>query len=60
MGCKVILVYDEYLKAIERQEQKYNEIEEMKKQMEIIIAGHKELLSLLKDPEKLIRILRKD
>lgn len=59
INCKMILVYDEYVEALEKQKQKDNEIEEMKKQMEIMREGQKELLQLLKRPKELLEILRK-
>ena len=40
--------------------QKDNEIEDMKKQIDIIKEGQQELLKLLKHPKELIEILQKE
>jgi hypothetical protein len=58
--CKMILIYDEYAEVLEKQKQKDNEIEEMKKQIDIMKEGQKELLELLKSPKELHDILKNE
>jgi integrase len=52
--CRMVLVYDEYLETLEREKQKENEVEYMKKRMNILEEGQKELLELLKHPRELL------
>ena len=56
----MILSYNGYLESIEKQKQKENEIEEIKKDISLMKEGQKELLELLKNPTQLFEILHKD
>jgi len=58
--CKMVLVYDEYLETLEKQEQKDYELEEIKKRMNVMEQGQKELLDLLKHPKELFKILQNE
>ena len=58
--CKMILVYDEYFEILEKQKQKENEVEEIKKRMSIMEEGQKELLELLKHPKELLDLLNSE
>lgn len=58
--CKMLLVYDEYLLTLEKQKQKENEVELIKKRMNMIEDGQKELLDLLKHPKELLDVLSKE
>jgi hypothetical protein len=58
--CKMILSYNEYIETVEKKKQKENEIDEMKKEISIIKEGQKELLELLRNPTKLLAILKND
>lgn len=58
--CKMILVYDEYIEALERQKEKENEIEHIKREIQIMKEEHKEWINLLRNPMNLLDILRRD
>jgi hypothetical protein len=58
-SCRMVLTYDSYSETIEEKEQKDNEIQNIKQQMILMQESHKEILGLLKDPSKLIEILKK-
>ena len=56
--CKMVLTYDAYSETIEEKDQKDNEIQRLKEQMISMQDSQKEILDLLKDPSKLIQILK--
>lgn len=58
--CRMVLVYDEYIESLEKQKKKENEIEEMKRDIQIMKEGQKEWVDLLRDPNRLLGILRRD
>ncbi len=60
VSCRVVLTYDEYLETLEKHKQKDEEMQEMKKEINIMKEGQKELLELLKNPTQLFEILHKD
>src|SRR5215467_8208019 len=56
--CRMVLTYDAYSETIEEKEQKDNEIQNMKQQMMSMQESQKEILHLLKDPLKLMEVLK--
>jgi hypothetical protein len=55
----MVLTYDAYSETIEEKQVKDKEIENLKVQMGAMQEAQKEFLDLLKDPEKLLAILKK-
>ena len=58
--CRMVLTYDAYSETIEGKDQKDNEIQRLKEQMISMQDSQKEILDLLKDPSKLIQILKEN
>ena len=58
--CKMLLMYDEYLLTLEKHKEKENEVELIKKRMHLIEEGQKELLELLKHPDKIMQISQEE
>jgi hypothetical protein len=56
--CRMVLTYDAYFETIEEKNQKDNEIQDLKQQMISMQESQKEILDLLKDPSRLIEILK--
>jgi len=55
--CRMVLTYDAY-KTVENQKEKDNEIQNMKQQMMSMQESQKEIVDLLKDPLKLMEVLK--
>ena len=58
--CRMVLTYDAYNGTLEEQATKDREVEVLKQQMASMQEAQKELLCLLKDPQNLLSILKKD
>ncbi|MGA9152815.1 MAG: zinc ribbon domain-containing protein [Candidatus Nitrosopolaris sp.] len=56
--CRMVLTYDAYSETIEEKEQKDHEIQNLKHQMMSMQESQKEILDLLKDPLKLMKVLK--
>ena len=56
--CRMVLTYDAYSETVEEKEQKDNEIQNLKQQMMSMQESQKEILDLLKDPLKLMEVLK--
>jgi len=56
--CRMVLTYDAYSETIEEKEHKDNEIQNLKQQMMTMQESQKEILDLLKDPLKLMEVLK--
>ena len=54
----MVLTYDAYSETIERQQEKETEIQKLKEQVRLMQESQKEILALLKDPEKISEILK--
>jgi hypothetical protein len=58
--CRMVLTYDAYNETIEEKLTKYEELENLKSQMSAMKEAQREVLELLKDPNKLLAILKND
>lgn len=58
--CRLVLTYDAYNETVEDQKQKENEIKKMQEQSNMMQSAQKEMLEMLKDPDKLLAILKRD
>jgi integrase/recombinase XerD len=56
--CRMVLTYDAYNETVENQKEKDNEFHYMKRQMMSMQESQKEILDLLKDPLKLMEVLK--
>jgi integrase len=56
--CKMVLTFDSYQETLDKQEQKDREINEMKDQIRILTESQKDIMKLLKHPDKLSKILQ--
>jgi integrase len=56
--CRMVLTYDAYSETVEERNEKDNEIQGLKQQMTAMQEAQKEIQDLLKDPAKLIKILK--
>ena len=56
--CRMVLTYDAYTETVEEKEHKDNELQNMKQQMMSMQESQKEILDLLKDPLKLMMVLK--
>ena len=54
--CRMVLTYDAYSETIEEKQQK--EVQNLKEQMLSMQAAQKDILDLLKDPAKLLGIIK--
>jgi hypothetical protein len=54
----MVLTYDAYSETVEEKEHKDNELQNMKQQMMSMQESQKEILDLLKDPLKLMMVLK--
>jgi hypothetical protein len=54
----MVLTYDAYSETVEEKERKDNEIQNMKLQMMSMQQSQKEIRDLLKDPLKLMEVLK--
>ena len=57
--CKMVLTFDSYKETLEREKEKESEIQIMKQQIQILIESQKDIMNLLKYPDKLSKILQK-
>jgi len=58
--CRMILTYNEYLETLEKQKEKEDEMEAMKKELSIVRQGQNEFFELVKPYRKLLEILEND
>jgi integrase len=56
--CKMVLTFDSYQETLEIQKEKDREIIEMKDQIRILTESQKDVMKLLKHPDKLAKILQ--
>jgi integrase len=56
--CRMVLTYDAYSETIEEKQVKDKEIENLKNQMAFMQEAQREILDLLKDPTKLLQVLK--
>ena len=56
--CRMVLTYDAYNETIEEKQSKDKEVENLKNQMVSMQEAQREILDLLKDPAKLLQILK--
>jgi integrase/recombinase XerD len=58
--CKMITSFEGYQEALESQKQKENEIKKMQEQFNMMQSAQKEILEMLKEPDKLLAVLKRD
>jgi hypothetical protein len=58
--CRVVLTYDAYSETVEESAEKDKEVQILKEQVSSMQSAQKEILELLKDPEKLLAALKRD
>jgi integrase/recombinase XerD len=58
--CRMVLTYDAYNETVEDQKQKEDQIMKMQEQFEMMQSAQKEMLEMLKDPDKLLAVLKRD
>jgi hypothetical protein len=56
----MVLTYNEYVETLAKQKAKEEEIEGMKKEMNVIKQGQRELFELMKPAKRLLDILEND
>jgi hypothetical protein len=56
--CRMVLTYDAYNETIEEKQIKDKEVENLKNQMASMQEAQREILDLLKDPAKLLQVLK--
>ena len=56
--CRMVLTYDAYNETIEVKQSKDKEVENLKNQVVSMQEAQREILDLLKDPAKLLQILK--
>ena len=56
--CRMVLTYDAYNETIEEKQIKDKEVENLRNQMVSMQEAQREILDLLKDPAKLLQILK--
>ena len=56
--CRMVLTYDAYNETIEEKQSKDKEVENLRNQMVSMQEAQREILDLLKDPAKLLQILK--
>jgi hypothetical protein len=56
--CRMVLTYDAYNETIEEKEIRDKEVENLKNQMASMQGAQREILDLLKDPTKLLQVLK--
>jgi integrase/recombinase XerD len=56
--CRMVLTYDAYNETIEEKHNKDTEVENLKEQMLLMQDAQKEITALLKDPAKLLEVLK--
>jgi hypothetical protein len=58
--CRMVLTYDAYSETVEEKAEKDKEVEILKEQVSSMQSAQKEILELLKDPDKLLEALKQD
>ena len=58
--CHMVLTYDAYNETVEEKSEKDKEVQTLKEQVSSMQSAQKEILELLKDPDKLLAVLKKD
>ena len=58
--CKMVLTYDAYSETMEQNAEKDKEVQVLKEQVTSMQSAQKEILELLKDPDKLLAVLKRD
>jgi hypothetical protein len=58
--CRMVLTYDAYSETVEEKAEKDKEVELLKEQVSSMQSAQKEILELLKDPDKLLAVLKQD
>jgi hypothetical protein len=58
--CTMIMSYEGYQEALESQKQKEDQIKKMQEQFDMMQSAQKEMLEMLKDPDKLLAVLKRD
>jgi hypothetical protein len=58
--CRMVLTYDAYNETLEEKHSKDSEVENMKEQMLLMQESQKEIMALLKDPAKLLEVLKEN
>jgi hypothetical protein len=56
----MVLTYDAYNETIEEKQDKDREVQSLKEQMVLMQQSQKEILDLLKDPAKLLEVLKEN
>lgn len=56
----MVLTYDAYNETVEEKAEKDKEVQVLKEQVSSMQSAQKEILELLKDPEKLLAALKQD
>jgi hypothetical protein len=55
--CRMVLTYDAYSETIEKHQEKDSEVQKLKEQMRLM-ESQREILALLRDPDKISEILK--
>jgi hypothetical protein len=58
--CRMVLTYDAYNETVEEKAEKDKEVQALKEQVSSMQSAQKEILELLKDPDKLLAALKRD
>jgi integrase len=58
--CRMVLTYDAYTETLEEKQVKDREVENLKTQMAAIQDAQREVLEMLKDPTKILAILKRE
>jgi integrase/recombinase XerD len=56
--CRMVLTYDAYNETIEEKQDKDKEVQSLKNQMQSMQEAQKDILDMLKDPAKLVEVLK--
>jgi integrase len=58
--CRMVLTYDAYNETVQEKAEKDKEVQTLKEQVSSMQSAQKEILELLKDPDKLLSALKRD
>ena len=58
--CRMVLTYDAYNETVEEKAETDKEVQNLKEQVSSMQSAQKEILELLKDPDKLLTVLKRD
>ena len=58
--CRMVLTYDAYNETVEENTEKDKEVQTLKEQVSSMQSAQNEILELLKDPDKLLAVLKRD